>query len=895
MWFRELRRRLAHLFRRDEFTRDLKEEIGLHLEMRARKLQDAGIPASDAGWAARRSFGNLAAVQDASAGQWGWTSWERLAQDLRIGARALRKTPGFTTVAVLTLALGLGMNTAVFSVVNAVMVQGLPYPEPQRLVSLWEEVKRPSLDGFNSTGAVLGGKSVAKRTTVSVANLVDYRAQCPAFAGLAGYDLKQMNLTENGEPRRLTGEIVNANFFSVLGVKPALGREFLPEEEPEGAPAVVIVTHDFWQRQLGGDTDVLGRTLMLDARPYRIVGVLPADFESPAQLALPDRLQFYLPPAFPPELLQQRGDHEVNVVGRLAAGASIETARAQLDAVNANLARQFPKTNANFQAVLAPLRDDVVRNVKDSLVTLLGASGLIVLITCVNVANLLLVRAVARRHETSVRLALGASRLRVIRQFLAESVLVAAAGAIAGILLGRAMMRAVLSLAPANIPRIHSVAMDWRVFALAAAIATITGLVFGLAPAWQASDAKPAESLKNTARAFGGHSQVQWRAALTVAEVALSMILLVGAGLLLKSFVLLMGVDLGFQPDRVLAMNIALPDLRYKSADDRFRFYQQLEERVRALPGVEAVAFANRLPLRGGWSTGARIDTAPTVSLTPDAQAVNPGYFETLGIALLHGRLLTPMDRPGQPPVIVVNQAFSRQYLNGGDPVGHLIARGPNAPKMRIVGVVADIRRGGKEEEVKPGIYISAAQTDLYPVRLGDLAVRTSGDPRRLLKAIQSQVWSLDKDLPVTNVRTLEEIVDASVAQRRFQTTLLLIFAAVAVALAVIGVFGVLSYAVNQRTAEIGIRVALGAEPSRILGMVLKQAGAMIGIGVAIGLAGAFALTRYLQSMLFTVKPNDWRAFAAAGAMLAAVSLLAALVPARRGSKVDPIVALRYE
>jgi putative ABC transport system permease protein len=890
--FRGLGRRILYFFRRDELTSDLNEEMRLHVELRARKLREGGVAAADAARAARRQFGNFTAVQDASARQWGLEGWERLAQDVRMGARTLRKSPGFAAVAVLTLAIGVGMNTAVFSVVNAVMIRSLPYPEPERLVSLWEEVTRPDT-AFSSSGTVVGGKTNARRTTVSMANLVDYRAQCPAFSGLAAYDASQMNLTGTAEPERLPGESVTWNFFSVLGVTPEQGRDFLAEEEGAGARAVVMVTHDFWQRRLGGDTGAIGRTLMLDGRPYEVIGVLPAGFESPAQLAIPNRIQYYVPAAYPKELLEQRGDHEVNVVGRLRRGATMETARAQLEVVNAGLARQFPRTNKDFRAVTAPLGDDVVRNVKDSLAALLGASGLIVLITCVNVANLLMVRAVGRRHEASVRLALGASRFRVARQFLAESALVALAGGAAGLLAGSGLLRVLLALAPANIPRIRSVSMDWRVFALAAAIATVTGLVFALAPALQASDAKPAESLKTTSRGSGAHSQVRWRAALTVAEIALSMVLLTGAGLLLKSFVRLMGVDLGFQPDRVLAMNVALPDLHYKTAEDRVRFFQQLEERVRGIAGVQAVGYANRLPLRGGWSTGIRLDSAPTVEATADAQAVNPGYFEAIGIRLLHGRLPTAADRTGQPYVAVVNQAFARHYLNGGDAVGQVFSRG--GPRITIVGVVGDIRRAGLEAEIKPGIYLPAAQTGLYPVKLADFAVRTSQAPMPLVKAVQRELRGLDKDVPLTNVRTLEEIVDTSVAQRRFQTMLLGIFAATAAALAVIGIFGVISYAVKQRTGEIGIRLALGAEPSRIVRMVLRQAGTLIAGGVIIGLAGAWALTRYLESLLFGVKANDWSTFAAAAALLAAVSVPAALIPARRGARVDPTVALRSE
>jgi putative ABC transport system permease protein len=400
--------------------------------------------------------------------------------------------------------------------------------------------------------------------------------------------------------------------------------------------------------------------------------------------------------------------------------------------------------------------------------------------------------------------------------------------------------------------------------------------------------------LKTTARNTGGKSQARWRTSLTVAEVALSMILLVGAGLLLKSFVLLMGVDLGFHPDRVLVMNISLPDVRYTSPTQRLQFFEQLEERVKALPGVRAVASANRMPLRGGWGGSTSVDTDPTTVIDADSQAVTPGYFETLGIPLVRGRLLTSEDRSSQLPVAVVNPAFAKQFLQGKDPIGRRLRRGTGA-WLTIVGVVNDVRRSGKTGKVTSQVYIPAAQVDLYPVRIADLAVRTAGEPRQLVNAVQSQVWALDKDQPITNVRTMEEIIDASVAQRRFQTLLLVVFAAVAVGLAMIGIFGVLSYSVSQRTPELGLRMALGAEPRNILALVLKQAGRLICAGVAIGLAGAFALTRYVESLLFGIHRTDWTAYAAAVALLAVVAVAASLIPARRGSRVDPIVALRYE
>jgi putative ABC transport system permease protein len=506
-----------------------------------------------------------------------------------------------------------------------------------------------------------------------------------------------------------------------------------------------------------------------------------------------------------------------------------------------------------------------------------------------------MVRAAGRRHESSVRMALGAGRLPLMRQLMTESLVIAVAGCLAGIALGRLLMLGLTAIAPPGIPRIESAGMDWRVFAVSAAIAVTTALIFGMAPAWQASQVKPVEALKTAARGTGGASQVRWRTALTVAEVSLSTILLVGAALLLRSFSTLMGVSLGFRTDNVIAMNIALPQLHYPDAPARLQFFQKLEDRVRALPGVAAVATANRMPMRGGWSSGISIDGDPDRRADPDFQAVTPGYFETLGIPLLRGRALSAQDTAGSTPVAVVNQAFARQLLEDRDPIGHTMQRGPGAPRISIVGVVNDIRRAGKDSQINPEVYLCAGQTNLYPVQLADFAVRAAGDPHALVNAISREVWALDKDQPVTNVRTMDEIVDQAVSKRRFQTLLLLIFAAVAVALAIVGIYGVLTYSVSQRLSELGIRVALGAPPGAILGLVLRQAGALIAAGMALGIAGAYGLTHFLQDMLFQVKSTDWRAYAGAVALLAVVAVVAALIPARRGARVDPVVALRQE
>jgi putative ABC transport system permease protein len=454
--------------------------------------------------------------------------------------------------------------------------------------------------------------------------------------------------------------------------------------------------------------------------------------------------------------------------------------------------------------------------------------------------------------------------------------------------------RLMLSIAPGTIPRLDSVHMDWQVFFVSAILAVATGILFGSVPAWQASRARPGESLKSTERG-AGKSQIRWGTLLTIAEISLSMVLLVGAGLLLKSFVTVLGVNLGFQPEHVLAMTINLPEIRYRSATQRLQFFEQLQSRVQSLPGVESAAFANRMPMRGGWGGGVMADTGSDTVHDVDLQAVSTGYFDTLGIQLLRGRELTADDREGQTYVAVVNQAFAREFFSTADPIGHRFRQSVQAPWITIVGIVNNIRRGGKTADIRPQAYLPAAQMEIYPVHLADFAVRTAADPRRRTNDIQRLVWAMDKELPVTNVRTMDEIVSASVAQRRFQTLLLAVFAFVALGLAVIGIFGVLSYAVTQRTAELGIRMALGAQPKQVIALVLRQASFLIFAGVLLGIMGAFALTRYVQSLLFGVQSHDVSTYVLAAALLAAVALSAAFIPARRGARIDPMRALHYE
>ncbi|SPE39721.1 membrane hypothetical protein [Candidatus Sulfopaludibacter sp. SbA3] len=634
MTIQQVFRGMARLFRRERFAADLDEEMRLHMELRARKLRDAGVAAEEADNAARRRFGNQALLHEVSTEVWGWTGWEHGVRDVHYAFRALRKTPGFTSVAVCTLAVGLGMNTAVFSIVNAVMIRKLPFAHPDELVAVWPR---------NTTGK--GGDS--PHNVAAPADLA-YWQQAAAFSGIAGFADVQMNLTGLGAPARIPGDAVTWNFFSVLGVQPERGRAILPDEDRPGGNLVTVISYEFWQSRLGGDPNVLHRAIMLDGSSYQIVGILPPGFQSPDQFGKQDPIEYYVPAAYSKELLASHGDFEIRVVGRLKAGNSIHTAQSQLDAISVSLGRQFAEER-NFRATLTPLSDSVVWGFKDSLVALLGAAGLIVLITCVNVANLLLVRAVSRRHETSVRFALGAGRLRIVRQFLAESLIVAVAGCAAGLLLGTGIMRLLVSIAPAEIPRIGSVTMDWRVFGMATILATLTGIAFGLAPAWQASRTNPSESMKASGRNPGGPSQARWRQALTVAELALSTILLIGAGLLLNSFVRLMKVDLGFQPERVLAMAVNLPETRYRTGGQRLQFFQELEQRVSSLPGVQAAAFANRFPLRHGWGSGVIVDTAPEALGVSDFQAVSTGYFVP---GRQHGLLRHVEDRAARGPLV---------------------------------------------------------------------------------------------------------------------------------------------------------------------------------------------------------------------------------------------------
>jgi putative ABC transport system permease protein len=795
--------------------------------------------------------------------------------ELRYAARSLWRTPRFTLLAALTLALGIGINTGVFAVLDAVLFRPLPYDDPARLISLWE---------ITPKGA---------RFTVAPGNLADYRG-ISAFESLAGVQRANRNLTGAGTAERLNGLGVTANYLNVLGVRPGLGRFFTPEEDRPGSNRVAVISHALWTSRFGSDRAVLGRPIQLDGIPHIILGVMSENFQSPSQIQNNERIDVFVPAAYDAALLANRGDHEIEVVGRLRPGASVERAQSELDALTTRLGRQYPDFGG-FHASIRPLADDLTRNVRASLRAILAAVAFILLIACVNVANLFLVRAAEARRDIALRRALGASRWRIVRGLLAQSVLLSGGACAVGLLLGVWCKDLLVAIAPSGIPRLASAAVDARVVLFAVALSMATGILFGLAPAWQGTGSPLAHVLKSSERMAAGTGLLRTRNVLVVSEIALALLLLTGGILLLRSFLALHSVDLGYQPDRVLAQTIMMPAARYKDNDAKAAFFDQLAARVSIIPGITAVAYANQFPLRGGWGSGIQTEDGPPERREADFQAVSPGYFHTLGIAILKGRGLSVNDRKGSEPVAVVSAVFAAKFFPGHDAIGRRFRRGPSQPWISIVGISGDIRRAGKHAEVTPQVYLAAAQTNVFPVGLSDFAVRTAADPIAIGKAIQKEVWALDPDQPVTAIRTLGDIANENTARQRVLALLSTLFAGLGVALAMIGVYGVVSYSVARRRAELGIRLALGAESRDLLHMVLRQSAILALIGLAIGIPLSLALSRYLKTLLFGVTPSDAPTFVIAAVSLACVAVLAALGPALQAAKTNPIEALRYE
>jgi putative ABC transport system permease protein len=806
--------------------------------------------------------------------------------DIRYGIRVLAKSPGFTFFAIAVLALGIAANTAIFSIADAILVRPLPYRNAARLVMVWEDA---SSYGF-------------PKDTPSPGNFADWKARNQVFEDMAAVSSNEsFNLTGSGNPEELLGRGVTANLFSLLGASPAIGRDFQPEDDVPGASRVVILSHGLWVRRFGAEQQIVGKEIWLDGEKSTVIGVMPQGFQ------FPDRpSELWVPIRLTKQQLANHGSHFLEVVARLKPGVSLETANANLATIAKELEREHPDDNQKIGAFAVPLREELARNMRVPILVLLGAVGFVLLIACANVANLLLARAAGRRRELAMRLTLGASRGRIARQMLTESVLLSAIAGACGLLLASFGTQLLARLIPAEIAPLEGAGVDSRVLAFTLGLSVITGIVFGILPALRVSQIDLVTSLKQG----GGQSGVGsggriLRDVLVVSEVALAIVLLAGAALMIRSFEALYHNDPGFRADHVLSMRTPLPLPKYADFSRRTSFYNEVLARVGGLPGVVSAGYTTWVPLtNGGGASSIRLEghpaPAPGHELIPNVRLISYGYIRTLGMKLVDGRLFDERDGMDTQPVALINQTMAKNYWPGENPIGKRFHKGddPNRPWITVVGIVGDVHQVALDRPARPEMYISYLQQASFEANLFSpqyLTVRTSGDPMQMAELIRQQVWAVDKEQAVANVMPLEELVDDELAPRKMQTSLLGGFAALALLLATLGIYAVLSFAVTQRTQEIGVRAALGAEPADILRMVLSQGMKLFVVGAAIGLAAAFALSQAIVHLLYGVSATDPLSFVGVTVLLAAVTMLACYIPARRAMRVDPLVALRYE
>ncbi len=808
---------------------------------------------------------------------------DTLLQDLKYSARLLIKTPSVTAIAILALALGIGVNTAIFSVVNTMILKPLPYENADRLMFLRES------------------RTEIPRLSVAYPNYLDWRAESQSFEQMAIVRGQTYSLTGNRDPVRLMGAHVSSNMFSMLGAQPFAGRTFEPEDDHPGATPVAVLSYGLWQSRFGGDASILGQTLSLNGLTYTVIGMMPRDFKWFLHSQTPE---IWTPIGLWAEtdMLRERGNRSgMNVIARLNNDVTIEQAEADLALIAARLEEQYPETNTGSGISMTPLHERVVGDARTPLMILLGAVGLVMLIACANVANLLLARAAGRRKEIAVRVAMGAGRWRMVRQLLTESVVLALTGGIVGVFLATFTIDLLGALSPANMnmPRIDEVGIDVTVLGFTAILALATGVIFGLAPALTSSRPDLTNTLKESARgSTGGGGRV--RGSLVVAEVALALVLLIGAGLLIKSFWRLTSASPGFNPDNVLTAQVVLTGSSYPDEDARRAFYHTLLERAQSLPGVRTAGIINPLPVSfTGWQAQFMIEGRPRPRSgefpSTEWMQISPGYFQTMEIPLLRGRAFTEFDRHDTQKVVIIDEAFAGRHFPNEDPIGHQLAFGdPDNPMWReITGVVGHIKLKGVAEEAGIEMYMPYEQASYAPLTM---ILRTGGgDPQGVLANLRDEMQAIDPDLPLYNIRMMDELLENTVSVHRTATVLLTVFAVLALVLAAVGIYGVTSYTVSQRTHEIGIRIALGAQQTNVLGLVIRQGMTLVLAGLAIGVAASFGMTRLMGSLLFGVEPTDPVTFGIIPFILAMVALAASTIPARRASRLDPLTALRYE
>ncbi|HKO98502.1 MAG TPA: ABC transporter permease [Pyrinomonadaceae bacterium] len=806
---------------------------------------------------------------------------QRLLQDLRYAIRTMRKKPGFTLIAVMTMALGIGASTAIFTVVNAGLLRGLPYKSADNLYHVWESTPQKE---FN-------------QREFSYPDYQDYQ-QNQVFEGLAAYTGGGGILSGRGEPERVFAPSASSNFFSVLGVEPLLGRTFQPGEDKQGAPRVTVLTYGMWQRRFGGDPNVIGQSLNINGDNYTIVGVLPASFQfalRPADLWRP-----YQPTD---NQLTRRYMHGTNLIGRLKPGVSAAQAQSELALIAKRIEQEHNQSHAGTGVKLIPLQEQFIGQVKPILLVLLAAVGFVLLIACANVASLLLTRSLSRQKEVAIRAALGANRWRVIRQLLTESVLLSLAGGVIGLLIAYWGVDALVATLPDSqlnaLPFLKTLKIDSTILLFSIGLSLLTGIVFGLAPAIQSSRPDLNEVLKEGGRSTAGGARQRLRSVLVAAEIAMAVVLLVGAGLMMKSLLKLLQSNVGFNAQNVLTMTVAIPMAKYTDANQQIAFFDQLKDRVESLPGVTGAGTVNILPLQSGNTTRFYVDgdpvPVPGQEIEANVRTIDESYFQALGVPMLAGRPFDDRDKVGSQDVVIIGKTLADRVFQGRDPVGRKIAYNSSTgtPDL-VIGVVGDVKITGLDEAVRPVIYYPFRQ---FPGPGTNLVVRTTGDPTSLAGAIRNESRLLEPEVAIFNVRPMEEVVSNSPAafMRRFPALLIGIFAGVALLLASIGIYGVVSYSVSQQTHQIGVRMALGAQTSDILRMVLKQGLSLAVIGIGIGVVGAFGLMRLLRSLLFEVQATDVTTFAIVVGTLLVVAMLACYIPARRATKVDPLGALRYE